>query len=113
VGGGLFAEVGWPLGRQEHGDEPRWDAQEAEDSYSLLEGEVIPEFYERDESGLPARWLGRTVRAWRGSRRSFPRRALSANTLRVITFRPRRAIVIVPRTTGAPGSSLLQWKLDN
>ena len=53
-------EVGWAIGDgQEHGDDPRWDAQEAETLYSLLEGEVIPEFYERNEKGLPLKWLGR------------------------------------------------------
>jgi starch phosphorylase len=27
--------------------------------YSLLEAEVVPEFYERDQSGMPSKWLGR------------------------------------------------------
>jgi starch phosphorylase len=53
-------EVGWAIGDgQEHGDDPAWDAIEAESLYALLETEVIPEFYERDESGLPGKWLGR------------------------------------------------------
>ena len=43
-------EVGWALGDgQEHGDDPAWDAAEAEALYDLLEREVIPEFYTRDE----------------------------------------------------------------
>jgi starch phosphorylase len=53
-------EVGWAIGDgQEHGDDPAWDAAEAEALYGLLEHEVIPEFYERDETGIPSRWLGR------------------------------------------------------
>jgi len=52
-------EVGWAIGDgQEHGDDPAWDATEAEALYALLEGQVIPEFYERDENGIPSRWLG-------------------------------------------------------
>ena len=52
-------EVGWAIGDgQEHGEDPGWDAQEAEALYGLLETEVIPEFYERDENGMPSRWLG-------------------------------------------------------
>jgi starch phosphorylase len=40
-------EVGWALGDgQEHGDD-------------LLEREVIPEFYGRDESGIPTAWVKR------------------------------------------------------
>jgi starch phosphorylase len=53
-------EVGWALGDgQEHGDDPVWDAAEAEKLYSLLEREVIPEFYTRDKSGIPAAWVKR------------------------------------------------------
>ncbi|MDD5222671.1 MAG: alpha-glucan family phosphorylase [bacterium] len=53
-------EVGWALGDgQEHGDDPAWDAVEAGALYDLLEREVIPEFYTRDESGIPTAWLKR------------------------------------------------------
>ncbi len=53
-------EVGWALGdAQEHGDDPAWDAVEAEALYNLLEREVIPEFYARDESGIPRGWIKR------------------------------------------------------
>jgi starch phosphorylase len=53
-------EVGWALGDvQEHGDDPAWDAAEAETLYSLLEREVIPEFYARDEQGIPCAWVTR------------------------------------------------------
>ena len=53
-------EVGWALGdRQEHGDDPAWDAREAEALYELLEREVIPEFYTRDAQGIPVAWVNR------------------------------------------------------
>ena len=53
-------EVGWALGDgREHGDYPAWDAVEAEALYDLLEREVIPEFYNRDESGIPTAWVKR------------------------------------------------------
>ena len=53
-------EVGWALGDgQEHGDDPAWDAVEAEALYDLLEHEVIPEFYTRDEQGIPTAWVAR------------------------------------------------------
>jgi len=53
-------EVGWALGdAQEHGDDPAWDAAEAEALFDLLEREVIPEFYARDESGIPRAWVKR------------------------------------------------------
>jgi glycogen phosphorylase len=53
-------EVGWALGDgQEHGDDPAWDAVEADALYDLLEREVIPEFYTRNEQGIPTAWVAR------------------------------------------------------
>jgi starch phosphorylase len=53
-------EVGWALGDgREHGDDPAWDAAEAMALYDLLEREVVPEFYTREENGIPAAWVGR------------------------------------------------------
>jgi starch phosphorylase len=53
-------EVGWAIGDgREHGDDPSWDAAEAESLYALLEREVIPEFYARDEHGIPRAWVAR------------------------------------------------------
>lgn len=53
-------EVGWALGDgQEHGDNPAWDAVEADALYDLLELKVIPEFYTRDENGIPQAWINR------------------------------------------------------
>ena len=53
-------EVGWALGDgMEHGDDPAWDAIEAEALYRLLEQEVLPEFYARDPGGIPIAWVRR------------------------------------------------------
>jgi starch phosphorylase len=52
--------VGWAIGDGlEHGDDPELDAREAEAMYTLLEREVVPEFYERSANGMPSRWLER------------------------------------------------------
>jgi starch phosphorylase len=53
-------EVGWALGDgKEHGDDPAIDAIEAEQLYNILEQQVIPEFYNRNEKGIPTRWTSR------------------------------------------------------
>src|SRR5712692_2116583 len=53
-------EVGWALGDgQEHGDDPAWDAAEAEALYTLLEREVVPAFYTRDARGIPHAWISK------------------------------------------------------
>ncbi len=55
-------EVGWAIGDGRVHDELAWDAAEADQLYHLLESEIVPEFYARDERGFPVRWLAR-VRA--------------------------------------------------
>jgi starch phosphorylase len=53
-------DVGWALGDGlTHGDDPARDTVEAGALYDLLETAVIPEFYRRDESGIPLAWLKR------------------------------------------------------
>ncbi|WP_147182448.1 alpha-glucan family phosphorylase, partial [Ciceribacter naphthalenivorans] len=53
-------DVGWALGDgKEHGDDPGVDAVEADALYRLLEEEIVPEFYDRDEDGIPSRWVRR------------------------------------------------------
>jgi starch phosphorylase len=53
-------EVGWSLGdRTEHGEGPARDAAQADALYELLEREVIPQFYERDNHDIPCAWVKR------------------------------------------------------
>jgi glycogen phosphorylase len=55
-----LAEAGWALGDgAEHTDTAAWDEQEAQQLYRLLETEIVPSFYRRDERGLPREWIGR------------------------------------------------------
>jgi len=52
-------EVGWALGDGREHDDEAWDAREASELYALLENEVIPDFYQRDERGVPLKWVAR------------------------------------------------------
>jgi starch phosphorylase len=52
--------VGWALGDgKEHADESAWDLAEAEELYDILEKEVIPAFYRRDNNGIATEWVAR------------------------------------------------------
>jgi starch phosphorylase len=56
----FVSDLGWSLGDgQEHGSDPSWDKAEAEMLYDTLEREVIPEFYNRNEKGIPIAWVAR------------------------------------------------------
>ena len=51
------ADCGWALG--DHSVRPDDDGHEAAELYSLLEQDVVPEFYDRDAAGYPRRWIAR------------------------------------------------------
>ena len=53
-------DLGWAFGDgQEHGNDPLLDAAEAGELYERLEREVVPEFYSRNEKGIPTAWVRR------------------------------------------------------
>ncbi|MEP7152224.1 MAG: hypothetical protein ABI856_10970 [Nitrospira sp.] len=54
--------VGWVIGGEGLDPDPRKDLLEAERLYQSLEQQIIPEFYERDQKGIPRKWIDR-VRA--------------------------------------------------
>jgi len=104
-------EVGWALGDgNEHDSDPAWDAVEADALYTILEREVIPEFYTRDERGIPTAWVARMRESMARLTPSF-----SANrTVREYTeqhylpaagaYRERAA------DKGAVGSNIVNWE---
>lgn len=49
-------DVGWALG---DGEDHQDDGVEARQIYHLLEEEIIPAFYNRDETGVPRAWVAR------------------------------------------------------
>jgi len=52
------SEVGWALGdMQEHGEDYGWDTEEANTLYYLLEQKIVPDFYNRSQSGIPIEWI--------------------------------------------------------
>ncbi len=54
------ADIGWAIGRREiYSNSSRQDEVEAKALYDLLEGEIVPAFYERRADGLPRNWIAR------------------------------------------------------
>ncbi|MEA2143437.1 MAG: glycogen phosphorylase, partial [Solirubrobacteraceae bacterium] len=56
---------GWALPGDVAHDHQAQDAWHAGELYRLLESEVVPEFYDRDESGIPQAWIQRVKRSMR------------------------------------------------
>jgi glycogen phosphorylase len=106
-------EVGWALGDgREHDDDPAWDAVEADALYDLLEQKVIPEFYTRDDKGIPTAWL---VRIRESMARLTPR--FSANRT-VVEYTEQHYLPAAAAYReragdhGAVGAQLVNWRHD-
>jgi starch phosphorylase len=104
-------EVGWALGDgREHGDDPAWEAAEAEALYDLLEREVIPEFYARDGQGIPTAWVARM----RESMARLTPRFSAARTVREYTeqhYLPAAAAYHERAADkGAVGRNIVNWE---
>jgi glycogen phosphorylase len=56
-------DIGWAIGEGRGGDDASLDAKEAENLYDLIERRIAPEFYDRDEAGLPRAWVSRIRRS--------------------------------------------------
>jgi glycogen phosphorylase len=104
-------QVGWAIGdRREHGDDPSWDAAEAEALYDVLEREIIPEFYGRDDRGIPRGWVGRMRESMAQLTPAFStNRAVRQYTDEhylpaAIAYRERAA------NRGSLGADLLNWQ---
>ena len=61
---GYDPEHGWAIGEaQDVANLEHQDRADGEALYSVLHGQIVPCYYERDESGLPREWLRRMKRA--------------------------------------------------
>ena len=104
-------EVGWALGDgREHGEDPAWDALEADALYDLLEREVVPEFYTRDESGIPTAW----VKRMRESMARLTPRFSASRTVREYTEQHYLPAATAYRlrigNNGAIGRQIVDWQ---
>jgi starch phosphorylase len=61
---GWDGDNGWAIGgRETNPDEGAQDWSDAQDLYRLLEEEVVPRYYDRDDRGVPAAWVDLMRRA--------------------------------------------------
>jgi len=103
-------EVGWALGDgREHGDDPAWDAAEADALYDLLEREVIPEFYTRDDSGIPTAWVKRMRESMAGLTPRFSADRLAKRHKICLLQARNRSWKISTLTTWAPDLAPYFW----
>jgi starch phosphorylase len=56
-------DVGWSIGDGKGGEAAEVDARDLASLYDTLEQKIVPEFYDRDATGLPRAWVGRIRRS--------------------------------------------------
>ena len=59
IGVRRYADIGWAVGRGEPIATVVSRRGGTEALYDLLEGEIVPAFYERRADGLPRKWIAR------------------------------------------------------
>jgi len=95
---------------QEHENDPLADAADAQALYERLECEVIPEFYDRNAQGLPARWVARM----RASMAELAPRFSADRAVREYTeqhYLPATLAFHARGTAkGAPGRQIIDWQ---
>jgi starch phosphorylase len=104
-------ELGWALGDgKEHGDNPAWDAEEADALYCLLEQQVVPQFYQRDRHSIPNAWVARM----RESMARLTPQFSSNRAVREYTeqhyMRAAKAYLSRAMNNGAIGREVCNWK---
>ncbi|MGF1499692.1 MAG: alpha-glucan family phosphorylase [Elainellaceae cyanobacterium] len=106
-----YVRTGWPIGYGENYDDPDYqDDVEANALYDLLEQEVVPLFYNRDDEGLPRGWIAKMKDA---IRLNLPR----FNTARMLAEYAERAYFpasdrfnVMTTEHYEPAKELAQWK---
>jgi starch phosphorylase len=104
-------EVGWAIGRgEDYTNDDYQDAVESDALYNLLEKDVAPLFYERDQENLPRRWITKM-------KASMKRLCPIFNTNRMVTEYVERFYVPAARRyldLAAEGGSklgpILEWR---
>src|SRR5208337_202112 len=105
--------VGWAIGNgDEFPDDATADRADAEALYALLEDQIAPGFYDRDDNGIPASWIARIRESM-----ALLTPAFSANrAVRQYTeehYLPAAAAYSArAQSLGKAGSSVLAWQRD-
>jgi starch phosphorylase len=105
--------VGWAIGDgREHGDDPSWDSTEAESLYALLENEVVPQFYSRDERGISRRWVDRMRASMARLTPSFSANRAARQYTDECYIATAAAFHRRAEKRGSLGANLVAWKAD-
>ncbi|MEO0868028.1 MAG: alpha-glucan family phosphorylase, partial [Cyanobacteria bacterium J06642_11] len=108
-----YSKTGWPIGSgEDYEDQNYQDEVEANDLYELLENEVVPLFYNRNDHGIPRGWVAKMKAAIRLNTPAF-------NTARMLQDYANEGYFAASdrgqqmKAEGyAPAKALARWQAD-
>lgn len=106
-----YVRTGWAIGGGETYDDPHYqDEVEAHALYDLLEKEVIPLFYDRDDDGVPRGWVAKMKNAIRFNCPVFNTSRMVKDYARKAYFQLSDRAVAMTANHYQPAKDLAQWK---
>ena len=104
-------EVGWALGDgKEHDTDPEWDRREAFELYDRLENEVIPAFYQRDETGIPRSWVAMMKASMSRLTPEFSSNRMLRDYVEKYYIPAANSFVKRSKNNGEIGEKIFQWQ---
>jgi starch phosphorylase len=106
-----YVRTGWPIGHgEEYQDQKYQDEVEANALYDLIEKEVVPLFYNRDENSIPRGWVGKMKDAIRLNCPRFNTARMVKDYARLAYFPASDRFSIMTENHYEPAKQLARWK---
>ena len=112
---GYNRQNGWTIGpvvTTELPSSEQNDYADAEALYTLLENDVLPLYFERDATGLPARWIGLSKRSLKSLTPMYSTNRMLNDYLRQYYLRAARRRNMLAENDWAACRALAAWKAD-
>ncbi|NPA95226.1 MAG: glycosyltransferase family 1 protein [Thermodesulfobacteria bacterium] len=104
-------DVGWAIGDgKEHDHDPEWDRIEANELYEHLENDIIPTFYQRDEMGIPRKWVAMMKASMSRLTPQFSTNRMLRQYVEEYYIPAARAFSKRARNNGELGQKLHEWQ---
>lgn len=106
-----YVRTGWPIGHgEEYHDQKYQDEVEANALYDLIEKEVVPLFYNRDENSIPRGWVGKMKDAIRLNCPRFNTARMVKDYARQAYFPASDRFSTMTENHYEPAKQLARWK---
>jgi glycogen phosphorylase len=106
-----YVRTGWPIGHgEEYQDQKYQDEVEANALYDLIEKEVVPLFYNRDENSIPRGWVSKMKDAVRLNCPRFNTARMVKEYARLAYFPASDRFSTMTENHYEPAKQLARWK---